>query len=179
LRDSRSNKAVLVAHCLLNQNSVVLGRARRSGMVSELVEELVKEGVGVVQLPCPELIHFGIKRFWQVREQMDSVGFRETCKKLANEVVKLVRELEKGGVEILGVIGVKGSPSCGVTEVNSGDWAGPPQEAKEKRRVPGMGIFMEELSWLLEEVPFIDWDWDDLDGSLKEVRSLLRGQLGG
>ncbi len=179
MKDNRGNKVILVAHCLLNQNSVVLGRARRKGPVKELLDELIKEEVGIIQLPCPELIHFGVRRFWQVKEQMDSVGFRETCRKLANEVAKAVRELERGGVEILGVIGVKGSPSCAVTEVNSGNWAGPPLEAKEKRKVPGMGVFMEELSLLLEEVPFIDWDWDNIDSSLNEVKSMLRGQLGG
>ncbi len=177
--DKRGHKVILVAHCLLNQNSVVLGLAKRKGVVKELLDEVSQSDVGIVQLPCPELLHFGIRRFWQVKEQMDCEGFRDTCKRLASEVTRVVRELERGGVEVLGVVGVRGSPSCGVTEVNSGEWGGPPTGAVKKRRVRGMGIFMEELSQWLEEVPFIDWDWDDLEGSVRELRSLIRGDMGG
>jgi hypothetical protein len=39
---------------LLNENTRYLGGARRAGSVPELVRPLLDQGIGIVQLPCPE-----------------------------------------------------------------------------------------------------------------------------
>lgn len=175
--DARSKRVILLAHCLLNQNSVVSGKARRPGPVGELVKLLVDEGVGIVQLPCPELAHYGLRRFWAVKEQFDNPGFRARCRGIASEVAAVVEEYLRNGYEVLGFVGVNGSPSCGVREHGSGDWMGDPREAGRYRRAPGPGVFVEELTRVLD-VPLLEWDWRDVEGSLERLAEALRGEGG-
>jgi hypothetical protein len=54
LRDDRSGRVAFVAHCLLNENVRYLGGACRPGDVSEVVDGLQRQGVGICQMPCPE-----------------------------------------------------------------------------------------------------------------------------
>ncbi|MEM2994743.1 MAG: hypothetical protein QXI91_01835 [Candidatus Bathyarchaeia archaeon] len=134
LCDKRGGKIVLVAHCILNQNSRVLGLAVEPGAIAEVVDFLVRCGVGIVQIPCPELAFAGLLRQPQTREQYDNVAFRENCRKIAVEVANQVGSYAKGGVKLVLVVGVDGSPSCGVKEP--------------------MGIFMEELRFALNKIGF-------------------------
>ena len=54
LHDQRSGKVVFLSHCLLNQNTRDLGGAGRRGNVAEIVQPCLEQGIGIVQLPCPE-----------------------------------------------------------------------------------------------------------------------------
>jgi hypothetical protein len=49
LKDDRSKKVVFVSHCLLNENARYLGGAVRPGCVDEVVDELQRQGMGIVQ----------------------------------------------------------------------------------------------------------------------------------
>ena len=62
LRDERSRRVVLVAHCLLNENTRYAGGAARPGAVAEVVNELIAAGYGIHQLPCPERLAWEIGR---------------------------------------------------------------------------------------------------------------------
>ncbi len=170
--DARSRRVILLAHCLLNQNSVVVGKARMPGPVKEILELLSDSGVGIVQLPCPELTYYGLRRFWAVKEQFDNPGFRAHCRRLAEEAAAIVQEYIRNGYEVLGFVGVNGSPSCGVREHGSGDWMGDPREAGGYSREPGPGIFVEELMRVLD-VPLLEWDWRDVEGSLKKLARMV------
>jgi hypothetical protein len=54
LHDERSGSVVFLAHCLLNENTRYLGGAARPGSVGEVVTPCIEQGIGIVQLPCPE-----------------------------------------------------------------------------------------------------------------------------
>ena len=41
-------------HCLLNENTRYLGGASRKAGIDELIDELQKQGIGIVQMKCPE-----------------------------------------------------------------------------------------------------------------------------
>ncbi len=175
MEDARSGRIILLAHCLLNQNSVVVGLAKSKGPVEELIKLLSEEGVGIIQLPCPETRYFGLRRFWAVREQFESPGFKNFCKKMASEMEDLVFEYIRNGYDVVGVIGIKGSPSCGVTESGSSkNWMGPPYMAKEHERVKKEGIFIEELKKKLSGIRFDEWDWDDVNGSIQRIKGLIK-----
>ena len=55
VRDSRSGKIIFLSHCCLNQNAKVRGIARYPGAIRPLVELLLEHGVGIYQMPCPEM----------------------------------------------------------------------------------------------------------------------------
>lgn len=141
----------LVPHCVLNQNTVVKPLASHEGAVRGLVRVLVDEGYGIIQLPCPEAVYLGLRRWWMSREQYDTIAYRRTARKLLEPIVDLLRELIADGCRYV-VIGVKGSPSCAVETTSSNPgWGGKPAVEGRTFKVEGMGVFMEELFKLLNE----------------------------
>ncbi|MEM1508392.1 MAG: hypothetical protein QW291_02830 [Thermofilaceae archaeon] len=175
--DSRSLKVALVAHCILNQNTVARGLAIAPGLLSSVVRVLESLNYGVVQLPCPETLYSGLLRWWQTKEQYESIGYRLHCRKLARNVTVLSGELTRCGVRIEAVIGLRGSPSCAVSEVSVGWHGGDPLKAEPRNRVSGMGIFMYELKRRLEKIGvkpiFIDIERKTLDRSVSEMIKAL------
>jgi predicted secreted protein len=151
--DKRSGKIVLVAHCILNQNARVLGLAGKPGAIAEVVDFLVHNGVGIIQLPCPEFAFAGLLRQPKTREQYDNAVFRGLCRRIAFEVVNQIGEYARGGVKLLLVVGVEGSPSCSV-------------------KAPS-GIFMEELRSALEKIgvlaPFCGIRLESLSEDIAEI----------
>ena len=131
IQDKRGRKIVVVAHCILNQNSRVQGIAYYAGMINEIVDVLRKYEVGVIQMPCPELTYAGLLRPRQTREQYDTPAFRRHCRQIASSVADQVEEYVRNGFKVSAVLGVEGSPTCGVEETSC-------QEAN-------LGILMEEL----------------------------------
>ena len=146
--DARSKRVILVAHCVLNQNSISDGTADFPGSDRALVELLLASNVGIVQLPCPELTCLGLDRGnpdggscpllvenSRIRRAMTRRSAVRKLKSLARSVVYQVLEYRKHGFEVLGVVGINRSPSCGVETTSRND-----------REVKGRGVFMEALS---------------------------------
>ena len=145
VKDKRSRKVAFVAHCILNYNAKVNGLAGRESMDIEVIELLHKHGYGIAQLPCPETTYMGLRRWWHVREQYDNIGFREHCREILKPTIKLMREFKRMGYEVI-VIGVEGSPSCGVRFTGSSSvWGGKPEDPGEYPLKKGCGVFMEVL----------------------------------
>lgn len=123
---------MLVSHCLLNENTRYAGGATRRGAVAEVVGELVDDGYGIHQLPCPERLAWGgvLKRhtfllygskggpLYLVRGLLLR-GFiwwtRLVYRRLARAVARDVADYERSGIEVAGIVGIGASPSCGVT----------------------------------------------------------------
>jgi len=151
--DRRSRAIAVVAHCLLNQNTVVKPLASHGGVVTSLVDFLARQGYGLIQLPCPEAIYLGMRRWWMSREQYDTESYREFSRRLLEPYVKLLAELTQDGCAYV-VLGVRGSPSCAVeTTTSNPSWSGEPRADKHPPsvKVSSRGVFMEELMGMLEE----------------------------
>lgn len=175
--DARSLKVALVAHCILNQNVSARGLAVAPGLLSSVVRVLESLNYGVVQLPCPETLYSGLLRWWQTKEQYESMGYKFHCRKLARSVAVLSGELIRCGVRIEAVIGIRGSPSCAVSEISVGWRGGDPLKAESRNRFSGMGVFMYELKQRLEKVGvkpvFIDIERKMLEKSISEMSKAL------
>ncbi len=147
VEDGRSGKVAFVAHCLLNQNAKVNGFVKVPSGYSRLASYLLNKGYGIVQLPCPETAFLGLRRWWHVREQYDSLGYRDFCRKILYPTILMMKEFYKAGFEII-VIGVDGSPSCGVNYSGTSEiWGGEPSLERDLEYPikEGMALFMEEL----------------------------------
>ena len=131
IQDKRSHKIVVVAHCILNQNSRVQGIAYYPGMINEIVDVIRKHEVGIIQMPCPELTYAGLLRPSQTKEQYDTPAFRRHCRQIVSSTADQVEEYVRNGFKVLAILGVEGSPTCGVEETSF-------QEAN-------LGILVEEL----------------------------------
>jgi predicted secreted protein len=171
--DQRSKKVILVLHCLLNQNARIDRCAYFPGAMGEAAEAVVASGVGVLQMPCPELHCLGLDRSGRMQGGAD-IGIREAllegkgrgaCEALVQHVVRDVNEYRKHGFEIIGVVGNDGSPACGVklTHYVSGE-------------APGEGAFMmllrEELANAGLDLPFValrDNEWSERAARVKAL----------
>ena len=155
MNDNRSKKIALSSHCLLNQNSKVLGLARSPGIIPGLIDVLNSYNYGILQMPCPELRTAGLSRWGQVRNQYESAGFIKAFSLLADFVCDDVYEYKKAGYKII-LIGVDGSPSCGVnvTEENE-EWGGSILRlGTEKLKVYNTkrnGVFVELLKGIVKD----------------------------
>jgi predicted secreted protein len=122
---------VFLSHCLLNENTRYLGGACRGGCVREIVEECIDRDIGIVQMPCPEqhawggvtkrflLRAYGSRRTFPYRLRKVALPLfllytRLLYRRLAMEVSRQIGDYLRSGYCVLGVVGVDGSPSCGV-----------------------------------------------------------------
>ncbi len=138
LPDSGGREIVVVAHCLLNPLTRVKG-----------LEPVAFSPAGpTLQLPCPEALYLGLERWAVTRNQLDVPQFRRFCRSLITDSVDLLEMLSRKGLRIR-ILGVAGSPSCGVASTSRGYAGGRVREC-EHENVPGRGIFMEELLAELE-----------------------------
>ena len=104
VKDKRSEKLIFLTHCCLNQNAKVRGIAQYPGAITPLIELLLKEGVGMFQMPCPENTFVGNMRWGSVKEQYDTPMFRRHCRQLAEEVVDQAENYMQCGNQVLGFI---------------------------------------------------------------------------
>jgi len=107
----------LAAHCLLNPLTRVKGLAP--------VTFRPEEGP-TVQLPCPEALYLGLERWAVTRNQLDVPQFRRFCRALIKPHADLLEMLAREGAR-LRIVGLAGSPSCGVITTSSGYTGGRPR----------------------------------------------------
>lgn len=133
LGDARGGRVVLVSHCLLNENTRYLGGAGRAECVREVMDACAGAGLGMVQMPCPEQQVWGgvLKRHLlraygspavrsaRVRKALLPVALAYTrwrYRLLARAVATQSADCRRSGVDVVAVLGVDGSPSCGVQQ---------------------------------------------------------------
>ena len=143
----RSKKVVLLAHCVLNQNAKVDGLAKEPGLALPIVTVLFSHRLGVIQLPCPEIAMAGVRRWWQTKRQYDIPSFRRYCREQAVAVVDQMEDYHQNGYEIVAILGVDGSPTCGISFCGTdADLGGPPHIPDQSPPLEQKGILMEELT---------------------------------
>ncbi len=153
-QDGRSQKVAFLAHCLLNQNAISDGTAVRPAGFPEMVSYLLEHGVGIVQLPCPELLCLGLDRGdpqgaerpvvvenTRIRRAMAQAEASRRLARLVEDTMAQLLEYRRYGFQVVGILGANRSPCCGVDTTSQDD-----------QEVPGMGVFLEALSRRLEEV---------------------------
>ncbi len=130
----------VVAHCLLNPSTRVKG-------LKPVKFHPEAEGP-LIQLPCPEALYMGLDRWTVTRNQMDVPEFRRFCRSLITHYADLLEMLARQEAKIR-IVGLAGSPSCGVRTTSAGYEGGRVRQC-EHAHVSGMGVFMEELLAELE-----------------------------
>jgi predicted secreted protein len=103
--------------------------------------------VGIVQMPCPELLCLGLDRGTRdgtraplleentrIRTMMSQRPAQETIRHLVQHLIVQLREYRKYGFQIRGIVGVNRSPSCGVETTTNNN-----------QEVEGPGVFIDAL----------------------------------
>jgi predicted secreted protein len=125
----RKKHILLVSHCIFNQNTVIEGEARAEGAISSAMEWIREEGLGVLQLPCPEFTFLGMERPSMTYEEYNNESYRSHCRKILMPIIEQLLEYKRCGYNIIGILGIQSSPSCDQTR----------------------GVFMEELQKLCHQ----------------------------
>ena len=153
----RRRKVLIVCHCLLNANAKIYPLALTGGVYRDVLETYIRDGTGLFQLPCPELSYLGVNRWGMTREQYDHSNFRSHCKEILKHSVNQIDALFQANYEIRGVLGMDGSPNCGVNLTCEGFTGGEicsqnhiTSQIRNLRFVDGRGIFMEILAEMLQ-----------------------------
>ncbi|MEM3545911.1 MAG: 2-thiouracil desulfurase family protein [Candidatus Bathyarchaeia archaeon] len=178
-----SNYLVVVAHCVLNQATRWFWNnesgAWTEGFISDFLEKLKMMGVGLYQLPCPEFSLLGNPRRPMTRDEYEVLpGFVDHCRTLAKNTLrdlKAFKELStKPKIVILAIIGIEGSPSCGVEFTSR-------KITNTSVRLTGRGIFMEILEELMSiegmNIPFFGLDGRRLTESISNISHLLEKRI--
>lgn len=125
----RGKKLMIICHCIINQNSVVKPLARSSGAFP-LAVHFINDGIGLIQLPCPEFKFLGLERPSMTKNDYDCPGYRMLCRELFMPFLKDINSYLKSGYNIVGILGIKHSPTCSIRG--------------------RQGIFMEEIMTILK-----------------------------
>lgn len=182
----RNKKIILLSHCLLNVNSKVNNIANYEGVLKELAIPLIEKNYGFIQLPCPETLHCGLKRWGQVKEQFETPYFKEHCKNILAPFISQIIDYFQNGYEISACIGVDGSPSCGVNSTcRSKQWGVEIDSSlslekliKSVEKVEEEGVFIEVFKKLLDEhkidIKFLAIDEANPKNSIENLLKELR-----
>ena len=114
-----------------------------SGPFKDLLEIFAESGIGIVQLPCPQLeFNGGLNR--SVKHNSASTNsYRNNCKKMSTSLIGQIESYIKNSYHVVGIIGVEFSSTCGVHQVQNG-----------KKNVPGKGVLMEEIEKEMQKKNF-------------------------
>ena len=161
MRDIKNKNILIVSHCILNGHSKVESfceKKEREEARKKIVKFIIENDIGIIQLPCPELIMYGTRRWGHVKDQFDTPHFREVCRNQLKTYLQQIKEYINNGYKILGILGIDGSPSCGVDLTCKGQWGGEIgsnpnllETIKGIRYEKEKGILMEEIEDILKE----------------------------
>lgn len=152
--DKRGRKIAILAHCILNQNAKLDRCAHCQGAMSELVCVLLEEGIGILQMECPELLYLGLDRQTdhsicpsvesedtRIAARMKEPAAQAIIVRIAQNTAQQVADYLRNDFTVIGILGINGSPSCGVETAWSNDC-----------EIAGYGELISELSNQLKQV---------------------------
>lgn len=156
---------IFVSHCILNTASKVVmyeegDMAREESLRRSFLTKALEMGVQIIQLPCPEFTLYGANRWGHTKNQFDNPFFTEHCRKILKPVVAQLKEYIRNPEKfnVLGIVGIDGSPSCGVEYTCLGDWGGNlsgrddlEDKINSAALIKGSGVFVEVLLQILKE----------------------------
>jgi predicted secreted protein len=149
----RKKQIIYIAHCVLNQNSVIREWERAQGAFNDIVRVILDNNISIVQLPCPEFIFLGESRPPKTKSEYNTYEYRELCSELAAKTLSQMKEYLQHDYKIIGILGIEESPSC--------------DSLGEK------GVFMEELLKSLDseniKLPTFDIPEKYIEGQSKEI----------
>lgn len=183
---NRNKKMILLCHCILNCNSKVDGCSTYSGAMPEVINAIIDNGIGILQLPCPELTMYGVKRWGHVKDQFDNPYYRKHCRKLFLPYIEQLQDYMKNDYKIIGLLGIDGSPSCGISKTCTGKWGGELSENPDIVRTlnsveitESKGVFIEEAEAILGahsiKLPFMGIDEAKMADSIEKIYNFIRG----
>jgi len=166
----RSKKVVFISECLLNQNIRAYGVKNTigQGAVSDIVNELIRNGIGLSPVSCPEVEYEGLKRTACGKSHYNNQEYREICARIAEKVIIRYMMYRGDNYKVGGFICVNGSPSCAIDSCALGAGKGWSKEP---------GVFIEEFQKRLRKsnltLDFIGAEMYNMNRTMDKIRSMV------
>jgi predicted secreted protein len=120
--DRRSKRVVFISHCLINVNAKFPGFADIPGAYLDVIIPILQAGVGIFQMPCLECLGWGgVNRDNIVhklaRDKLDQdwiQNYPVLAQQKAAETADAIEDYVKAGYQVLGIVYVDDSPTCGL-----------------------------------------------------------------
>jgi predicted secreted protein len=153
----RSGKILLLSHCLLNANSKIKGTALHGTVLQPVIQFILQQDAGIIQLPCPEHSFAGGARWGQSKDQYDNPFYRRHCRIILEPVIDQLADYHQQGYKLTGVLGikgykVKGSPSCGIHYTYRAKWGGEITTHSDDNYLPS-GTLVAEVAAIFALLP--------------------------
>ena len=148
LYDKRKRKVIFISNCWLNINMRYPGGAANSGAETQVIKFLLDNDCGIIQMPCPECNCLGgiEKQKYGIIKGKEAI---ECYRNTADMVVSQIKEYKKLGYDIVGILGMNPSPSCGV-EISRIKWTIDGTNPEEPTS-SNSGVFIDKLRESLKE----------------------------
>lgn len=182
-------KVILLSHCIFNETSKVRSEANIGDIAylakADFLKFLLDNEIGIIQLPCPEMTCYGLRRWGHVKEQFDTPHYRELCNKLFKPFLDQIIDYKSNDYDIVAILGIYGSPSCGIYRTcSSKKWGGElgsnhniQDTINSVSSVDGSGIFIEEIQSILKynnlDIPLIDYNKNQIEDAVSKISSLI------
>lgn len=154
-----------VCHCILNTAAKVehdgADRTAESALRRDLLSRVWQADIQLLQLPCPEFCLYGSQRWGHVKDQFLHPHFRESVRELLRPFLLQMEEYaaHPDQFELLGIVSIEGSPSCGYHLTCRAPWRG--EIGRQPERIQALinslemtqeaGVFMQILQTELTE----------------------------
>jgi predicted secreted protein len=130
-------------------------------------------------MPCPELLFLGLDRQAEkgkestIESEDDRVGVlmnktvpKVLCGKISYDLIYQIKQYQQNGFTVVGMLGINGSPTCGVETT----WS-------EGKETEGSGIFIkifkEEIADQSVKIPIRGIKAQDPQSTLEKLNELL------
>lgn len=176
---------LIVSHCILNINSKVEGSCKFENTSNSLIKYLIDNDYGIIQLPCPEITMYGIKRWGHVKEQFDTPYYRKHCRNIFEPILDQIIDYIHNDYKIQALLAISGSPSCGYKLTCSSPlWGGEftnnkntIEKINDLKLINNSGIFIEEIQNMLLEknisMNIISIDEENKELTMENIKKLL------
>ena len=147
-KDVRGKRVIIASHCILNQNSRIATCAFSEAQTPGVVEFCLENKIGIIQGPCPETELLGLTRSGmdinaldgsyiaedgEIYDQLKSPRLAPRLQAMAQNLIAQAKQYLDQGFDVLGILGIAGSPACGVSLTYY------------KTMTEGQGAFVEQL----------------------------------
>ena len=160
-------RVVFVSHCLLNQFIRPPEAGRYPLVTKELLSLFAENEIGIIQLPCPAMETNGFVKGVLTKESLDTKNYRGYCQRLSENMLNQIEAYLKRDYNVIGILGVEFSPTCGVHQIENG-----------RKNTPGKGILIEELEKQMQkknfQVPIIGINLNNVYSSVEKLQSLIK-----
>ncbi len=189
--DMYERKLVLVPPCMFNPCLVASGFYNdseisvRSKVLNAFQQWMREYKIGFHPYKCPEFFTLGLPRPPSGKNQ-----YLEIIHPIIEYVLDEIERFSSSGIKVIAIIGINGSPCCGVERAAQGDVLSEKEieEFKQKHSkdkkiadkycsrlymVNGMGVLMEKLSEKTD-IPILSVDFTALEESLENIEKVLK-----